>query len=211
MLKLKKQRNKKQKMKRNKKQKKMNNRIIIILFLTFMAGFSIQSFSGNGPGDPAGKGNGILGFGFGPGIPYYGGNGFGPAMLVHYDHGIWQAGPGTISLGGQIGTSFFWYNYAHKEVHYKESWTNLGFVFRGAYHYGWKVPGLDTYAGFGAGTIFSMYNDDGNNPGKNPSHIGFLPTCFFGGSYFFNDHVGLNAELGYNFSFASFGLNFRIP
>ncbi|MCX6266985.1 MAG: hypothetical protein NTW16_06455 [Bacteroidetes bacterium] len=188
----------------------MKTRTKIILVLIIMTGFSVQSFSGNGPEDPAGKGSGILGFGFGPGIPYYGGSGFGPAILVHYDHSIWQAGPGTISLGGQIGTSFFWYKDYHKEVQYKNSWTNLGFIFRGAYHYGWKVPGLDTYAGFGAGTVISMYNDGGYDPEKKHSHAGFLPTCFFGGSYFFNDVVGINAELGYNFAFASIGLNFRI-
>jgi hypothetical protein len=188
----------------------MKNIKTVILVMVIITGFSIQSYSGNGPVDPAGKGNGILGFGFGPGIPFYGGSGFGPAMLVHYDHSIWQAGPGTISLGGQIGTSFFWHNYSHKNVQYKYSWTNMGFVFRGAYHYGWKVPGLDTYAGFGAGTLISMYNDDGYDSGKKPTHAGFLPTCFFGGSYFFNDLVGVNAELGYNFSFASIGLNFRI-
>jgi len=56
--------------------------------------------------------------------------GFGPAILVHYDHTIWQAGPGAISLGGQIGTSFFHYNYVHQDVVYKYSWINMGFVFR---------------------------------------------------------------------------------
>ena len=189
----------------------MKNRITIILFLALMGGFSVPSFSGNGPLDPAGKGNGILGFGFGPGIPYYGGSGFGPAILVHYDHGIWQAGPGTISLGGQIGTSFFWYHFSHKDVDYKYSWTNLGFVFRGAYHYGWKVPGLDTYAGFGAGTWFSMYNDGGYvDSGRKSSHVDFLPTGFFGASYFFNNVIGVNAEFGYNFAYASIGLNFRL-
>jgi len=188
----------------------MKNIKTTIFFLALMAGFSFTSFSGNGPLDPAGKGNGILGFGFGPGIPYYGGSGFGPAILVHYDHGIWKAGPGTISLGGQIGTSFFWHNYSHEESHYKYTWTNMGFVFRGAYHYGWKVPGLDTYAGFGAGTWFSMYNDDGHDSGKKHSHAGFLPTVFFGGSYFFNDVVGVNTEFGYNFAYISVGLNFRL-
>jgi hypothetical protein len=182
-----------------------------ILLFAFMAGFSGSSFSGNGPVDPAGPGNGILGFGFGPGIPLYGGSGFGPAILVHYDHNIWQAGPGTVSLGGQIGTSFFTHHYVHQEVNYKYSWTNLGIVFRAAYHYGWKVPGLDTYAGFGAGTYYSMYNDGGySDSGKGSSQIGFLPTAFFGGSYFFNDVVGVNAELGYNFAYASIGLNFRL-
>jgi hypothetical protein len=187
----------------------MKTNITIILFLALMAGFSLKSFSGDGPVDPAGRGSGILGFGFGPGIPYNGGSGFGPAILVHYDHSIWQAGPGTVSLGGQIGTSFFWHNYSHKEVSYKYTWTNLGFVFRGAYHYGWKVPGLDTYGGFGAGTWFSMYNDGGYESGKQ-SHAGFLPTVFFGGSYFFNDVVGLNTEFGYNFAYVSIGLSIRL-
>jgi hypothetical protein len=188
----------------------MKNQLTILLFLVLMTGSSIQTFSGNGPVDPAGPGSGILGFSFGPGIPYYGGNGFGPAFLVHYDHSIWQAGPGTISLGGQIGSSFFWHNYTHKEVNYKYTWTNLGFVFRGAYHYGWKVPGLDTYAGFGAGTLFSMYNDDGYDSGKNHSHVEFLPTAFFGGTFFFNPAVGVNTEFGYNFAYISIGLNFRL-
>lgn len=190
---------------------KMKTSITIILFLAFIVGSPGQSFSGNGPVDPAGPGSGILGIGFGPGIPFYGGSGFGPAIIVHYDHSIWQAGPGTISLGGQIGTSFFWYHYSHQEVNYKYSWTNIGIVFRGAYHYGWKVPGLDTYAGFGAGTWFSMYNDGGYaDSGRNSSHVGFLPTVFFGGSYYFNEVVGVNAELGYNFAYASIGLNFRL-
>jgi hypothetical protein len=188
----------------------MNNRIFIILIFTLITGFSVRSAAGNGPLDPAGRGSGILGFGFGPGIPYYGGNGFGPAILVHYDHSIWQAGPGTISLGGQIGTSFFWHTYSHKEVQYNNTWTNIGFVFRGAYHYGWKVAGLDTYAGFGVGTLFSMYNDGGYYDDKKPSQVGFLPTAFFGGSYFFSQQVGLNAEFGYNFAFMSIGLNFRL-
>jgi hypothetical protein len=188
----------------------MKNRIILIILLAFTAVVSDYTYGGNGPLDPGGKGSGILGFGFGPGIPYYGGSGFGPAFLVHYDHSIWQAGPGAISLGGQIGTSFFWHDYAHHDDYYKNSWTNLGFVFRGAYHYGWKVPGLDTYAGFGAGTLFSMFNDGGYDYGKDSFHAQFLPTCFFGASYFFNDMVGLNSEVGYNFAYISIGLNFKL-
>ena len=56
----------------------------------------------------------------------------------------------------------------------------------------------------------SLYTDNGDFNGKSASSIGFLPTAFFGGSYFFNDVVGVNAEFGYNFSFASIGMNFRI-
>lgn len=176
--------------------------------LILMTGFSISSYSANGPMDPAGKGNGILGFGFGPGIGFYGGSGFGPAILVHYDHSLWEAGPGTISIGGQIGTSFFAHSYGNDG--YKDHWVNMGFVGRAAYHYGWDVAGLDTYAGFGAGTWFSMFNDDGNDNNKDDFSIGFLPTAFFGGSYFFNDMIGVNAEMGYNFAYFSVGLNFRV-
>lgn len=189
----------------------MKNHIKFILVLALMVGFSVPSISGNGPTDPAGRGSGVLGFGFGPGIPFYGGSGFGPAILIHYDHSIWQAGPGTISLGGQIATSFFWHNYSYYDLRYKYSWTNLGFVFRGAYHYGWKVPGLDTYAGFGAGTVFSMYNNGGyHDSGRRSSYVGFLPTFFMGGSYFFNNVVGLNSEFGYNFAYISIGMVFRL-
>lgn len=182
----------------------------VILVLALTAGFSVAGYSEKGPQDPAGKGNGIIGFGIGPGVPYYGGSGFGPAILFHYDHSIWEVGPGTISLGGQIGTSFFTHNFHDQGIDYKYSWFNMGFVFRGAYHYGWKVEGLDTYAGFGAGTWISMYNNDGFETGKNASSAGFLPTFFFGGSYFFNDLLGVNAEMGYNFAYFSVGLNFRI-
>ena len=177
-----------------------------LLILACITGLTLSSYSEKGPVDPAGPGTGIIGFGFGPGTGFYGGGGFGPAILVHYDHSIWQAGPGVISLGGQIGTSFF----RQKYTGYNYGWTNLGFVFRGAYHYGWKVPGLDTYAGLGAGTWVSIYDDAGYNPGKGSVGVGFLPTFFFGGSYYFNHLLGINAETGYNFAWFSVGLNFRL-
>ena len=77
----------------------MKRKAIFILVSFLACLMSLQAFAANGPKDPAGKGKGILGFGLGPGIGYYGGNGFGPAFLVHYDHSIWQAGPGTTSDG----------------------------------------------------------------------------------------------------------------
>lgn len=180
----------------------MKNKVRVILFAALIVFSSVSLFAQDGPKDPSGPGNGILGVGIGPGMGYYGG-GVGPAFVVHYDHGIWQVGPGTISLGGQFGTSFAWNSG-------NEFWTNTGFVGRAAYHYGWDVPGLDTYAGFGAGTVINFYSTDNVNSNKSTTHVGFLPTFFFGGSYYFNDIVGLNAEMGYNFTFFSFGVNFRI-
>lgn len=184
----------------------MKKLIKMFCVLALVAGFSVPSFSANGPVDPARPGTGIIGFGFGPGVPYWGSNGVGPAFLFHYDHSIWQAGPGVISLGGQIGTSFFTDNSSD----WDRSWTHTAFVFRGAYHYGWKVPGLDTYAGFGAGPRVSFYNGNHNGDDYNDTEFGFTPTSFLGGSYFFNHTFGVNAEMGFNLAYFSVGLNFRI-
>ena len=52
--------------------------------------------------------------------------------------------------------------------------------------------------------------DVNDNDNGNDVHVDFLPTAFFGGSYFFNDVIGVNAEFGYKFAYASIGLNFRI-
>ncbi len=189
----------------------MKNLTIILTLLMITAGIAVQPVSGQGPVNPAGAGTGILGFGFGPGIPYFGGSGFGPAILVHYDQSIWQAGPGSVSLGGQMGVSFFSTDFSHKGIPYTNRWTNFGIVFRSAYHYGWKVPGLDTYAGFGAGTLVNTYRNNEFGTSINDSQVGFLPTCFIGGTYFFNKVIGMNAEFGYNFAIASIGLDFRFP
>ena len=187
----------------------MKTHISLLLVLVLTTGLSFKS-TGQGPVDPARPGSGIFGFGFGPGIPYFGGGGFGPAILLHYDQSIWKAGPGSVSLGGQIGTSFYLNDFAHHNINYAERWTNLGFVFRAAYHCGWKVRGLDTYAGFGAGTLFSFYHNTEYGSGYQDTKVGFLPTCFIGGSYFFNRTVGMNAEFGYTVAFASIGMDFRI-
>lgn len=188
----------------------MKNRRVLLLSLALLFILSVPAFSSGGPGDPGRKGSGELRLGFGPGIPYYGSNGFGPAFLANYDHNIWQVGPGTISLGGQIATSFFWQNYTHQGESYRHRWSHVGVIFRSAYHYDWRVPGLDTYAGFGAGMLFSTFDNNGNESDKESFNLSFLPTAFVGISYFFNELIGINAECGYNFSYASIGISFRI-
>ena len=183
----------------------------VILFCLVVSGIlSVSTLGANGPKDPGGVGNGAIGFGIGPGLGFYGSTGVGPAFLVHYDQSLWQAGPGCLSLGGQIGTSFFSNSYDISGTGYKAHWINFGFIGRCAYHYGWKVPGLDTYGGFGAGSRISLYSDNNDLTDKKGLEIGFQPTAFFGATYYFNDVVGVNAEMGENFAFFSFGLNFRI-
>ena len=81
---------------------------------------------------------------------------------------------------------------------------------RGAYHYGWDVKGLDTYAGLPLGIGFSAYSGD-----DNPGYHGSTPVfpylgVFFGASYYFNKFIGINGEVGYNSTYANVGVIFRL-
>lgn len=130
--------------------------------------------------------------------------------MDNYDQNIWQAGPGTISLGGQIGVSFFSRDYTTDNHLYKNRWSNVAVIARGAYHYGWGLPGFDTYAGIGAGPLLCMFDNDGYDNGRKSSHLTILPAAFAGVTYFFNNIIGINAECGYNLAYASAGITFRI-
>ena len=67
--------------------------------------------------------------------------------------GLWQAGPGTISLGGEFGGTF---SSGGKLDNYKaHTFVVAG---RSAWHHGWNVKGLDTYAGLAAGAGFNQFS-----------------------------------------------------
>jgi hypothetical protein len=117
----------------------------------------------------------LLNFGFGPGIHFYSGYtaGFGPGFQVAFEKGMWQLGPGVLTLGAEVGMSYFsytntYYGYYigevfHPDVSYTYRWFSFIMAARCAYHYGWKIPGLDTYGGVAAGMRFlsfsSTYSD----------------------------------------------------
>ncbi|HPT09108.1 MAG TPA: hypothetical protein PL087_01750 [Bacteroidales bacterium] len=160
------------------------------------------------PVDPMSQGNWLLNFGPGSGVPVFGnGIGVGPAMKVAFEAGLWELGPGVLTMGGEAGFSFF----AHKfGQDWRETWVNVMFGARSAYHYGWQVRGLDTYAGIplGIGFCANTYDDQ-------PGHDNAFPVypyfgIFFGTSYFFTPMVGVNAEVGYNSTYANVGLVFRM-
>jgi hypothetical protein len=160
------------------------------------------------PVDPMSEGSWVIAAGVGPGTHVFGnGFGFGPGFKVFFENGTWQLGPGVLSLGGEVGFSFFSYHFGNA---YHESWVNYMFGARSAYHYGWKVPGLDTYGGIPLGLGFSAHSYD-NYPG----YKGYSPVfpylgLFVGASYFFNDHIGLNGEFGYNVTYANIGVIFKL-
>jgi hypothetical protein len=164
------------------------------------------------PIDPMDQGSWVIGVGVGPGTPVSGnGYGFGPGFKVFVENGTWQLGPGVLSLGGEVGFSFFSYHWVDRDIRYHESWVNYMFGARSAYHYGWDVKGLDTYAGIPLGIGFSTHNYDnvvGYKGGNHPVFPYF--GLFVGTSYFFNNQIGINGELGYNVTYANIGVIFKL-
>jgi hypothetical protein len=160
------------------------------------------------PTNPMSQGSWILGVGIGPGIPVFGnGYGFGPGFKVYFENGTWQLGPGVLSLGGDVGFSFFSESFLDGG---RETWLNFMFGARSAYHYGWDVPGLDTYGGIPLGIGFSAYSHNNIEGYRGAQNIFPYVGFFLGASYFFNHQVGLNGEVGYNVTYANIGVIFKL-
>jgi hypothetical protein len=159
-------------------------------------------------------------FGFGPGIHYYNAYaaGFGPAFAASFEKGMWKLGPGVLTLGAETGLSYFSYSGYYGEPYgdYKYNWMSFVMAARSAYHYGWQVPGLDTYGGIAMGMRFlafsSTYSDlyNGYYGYYNPAPVNFFGGIFVGTSYFFNNVIGINGELGFNIDYAQIGLIFKL-
>jgi hypothetical protein len=188
----------------------MNRIKIVVLCIIVISVTVINPVAGQfqGPLDPVRLDSWVINAGMGPGSHYFGnGTGFGPALKVSFEKGMWDLGPGVITLGGEYTTSFFAANYGNG---YRETWVNAIFGARAAYHYGWNVEGLDTYAGFPAGIGFCIHSYD-DFPGYKGSQPVYPYAGFFlGASYFFNKNIGINGELGYNATQANIGVVWKI-
>ncbi len=165
------------------------------LFLAAFLSVSVRAQQSNLQGDiaPFGVGSATANLGVGVGAPYDGDNGgFGFKLAAEY--GIWQAGPGVISLGPEVGMSIS-SNYHHL---YNDNYRGHTLVVaaRGAYHYGWGVAGLDTYGGFSFGPGFHHLENKTTGFTDNTT----LPIfgAFVGASYFINPQFGFNAEAGFD-------------
>jgi len=180
-----------------------------IILLVILAGLLVPSrvYPGN-PLDPVRVGRWFVNVGVGPGVhPFGNGIGFGPALKGAFETGMWDVGPGVITLGGEAAFSFFSHHYGQG---WNESWVNFMAGARSAYHYGWNVDGLDTYGGIPLGIGFCAHSS-GNHPGNE----GYTPVypylgVFFGASWFFTKDIGINAEVGYNSTYANIGMVFKL-
>lgn len=172
--------------------------LLVTGILTSSVSFAQTHGGGNGPENPVQVGSVVFNIGLGVGGNYRGdsyGTAFGAKAAVEF--GLWQAGPGVITLGPEIGGSFSngGYNYTGNNGNYR---SNIFIIAgRAAWHYGWEVKGLDTYGGFSAGVGFHHwgYKDDPNYDYNEtiPVFGGFL-----GASYFITPTFGFNAEVGYD-------------
>jgi hypothetical protein len=157
------------------------------------------------PVTPMRVGSTTLNLGIGVGAQYdghYYRNPFGTKIAAEW--GLWQAGPGVITLGGEIGGSFA--NAGDYDGYHDYRTRTIVTAVRSAWHYGWKVKGLDTYGGLSAGLGFEHYGyPDHYNNDVIPVFGGFV-----GASYFFSPGFGVNAEAGYDITAFQVGVIFKL-
>lgn len=159
------------------------------------AGLCLGTFSkAQGPMEPMQKGSVTFNAGVGIGNEYnsnYYNSAFGTKAAI--EAGLWQAGPGVITLGGQVGASF-----SNGGGRYNDYKTQTVIVAgRSAWHHGWNVKGLDTYAGLSAGAGFNNYKYYNNGKVKESEVIPVFGG-FIGASYFVTPVFGFNIEAGYD-------------
>ena len=120
------------------------------------------------------------------------------------EFGIWQAGPGVVSLGFETGGTF---SSGGRYDDFKSR--TIVIAGRSAWHYGWKVTGLDTYAGVSAGAGFHHYSYKNTN---NVDYDDVIPVFggFIGASYFLSPKFGVNVEAGYDITQLQAGIIFKL-
>jgi hypothetical protein len=118
--------------------------------------------------------------------------------------GMWNAGPGVITLGAEVGGSF---SSGGALDNYKAH--TLVIAGRSAWHHGWNINGLDTYAGLSAGAGFNQYSYNKNGKIKQNEVVPVFGG-FVGASYFITPSFGFNVEGGYDITQIQAGIIFKL-
>ena len=179
-------------------------------FLIFALGFSTisyaQSSKTHSPVTPVRVGTAIVNLGIGVGAEYNGDyyrSAFGTKISAEW--GLWHAGPGVITLGPEFGGSFSGGGYYDN---YKTS--TVIAAMRSAWHYGWRVPGLDTYGGLSAGVGFNHYRYRNADVDYSKTDVFPVVGAYLGASYFVTPQFGFNAEAGYDITNFQVGFVFKL-
>ena len=112
---------------------------------------------------------------------------WGLPLYVGFDYGIHE----DISIGGE----FVFHSYNEEWDHYHYTHNVFSIAFTANYHFNriLKMPSdWDFYAGANVGINF--WNSPGDYPGDHHTSVGLGVQV--GGRYFFNEHFGLNLEVG---------------
>jgi hypothetical protein len=177
--------------------------ILMIGFCFHQSAFSQSKNVASGPTTPMQVGSLFVNVGFGIGAGYKNPTYSTPwGFKVAAEYGVWQAGPGVITLGPEVGATF-------SGDHYNDnSYISSTFIVAGrsAWHYGWGVPGLDTYGGFSAGIGFNHYTKPGYDYNSPVPAFG----VFAGASYFISPTFGFNSEFGYDITNFQVGVVFKL-
>ena len=153
---------------------------------------------------PFQKGTSVVNLGIGIGSAWSSlGNGR-PAINLSFEHGLWDAGPGVISIGGfaeNVG-------YKYQSVGYSQKWNFTVVGVRSAYHYNGftNVPQLDPYGGLMLGYNIVSYSSTGNYPDASNYGSGMGFAFFVGSRWFFTNNLGAFAEIGYGSTVLKAGL-----
>ncbi len=188
---------------------KRKNKIVVILFFVFGITVSATAQSRKGLITPFRKGSMTLNLGVGFGTDYK--NEFRSSSAIGtkaaLEFGIWQAGPGVISLGIEGGATAS----NRTDRYYRDDFRARTIVFAGrsAWHYGWRVPGLDTYAGLSGGVGFHHY-EYYDNRRYDDNEVFPVIGGFVGVSYFFTPSFGVNAEAGFDITSIQGGVIFKL-
>lgn len=185
-------------------------RLVCIVIFISISGISYGQHhpQANGPVTPVQVGSVTVNGGIGAG-GYYDGDYYNApfGLKAAVEFGLWQAGPGVITLGGEIGGSFSNGGYANYNNYSSRTIIVAG---RAAWHYGWQVPGLDTYGGVSAGLGFHHYQFDNAPNTYSHNSVIAVPGIFVGASYFVTPTFGFNAEAGHDITDIQFGVVFKI-
>ncbi|MFM6925157.1 MAG: hypothetical protein ACKOU7_06610 [Ferruginibacter sp.] len=182
---------------------KTKNKISAILLVMALSLASVSN--AQSPMAPVKKGSVTFSAGVGLGNEYssdYYNAAFGSKAVI--EAGLWNAGPGVISLGGEIGSSF-----SNGGIYSNYKTSTIVVAGRSAWHYGWKVKGLDTYAGLSAGAGFHNYRYDKNGYVKETEVIPVF-AGFAGASYFVTPDFGFNVEVGNDITRLQGGIVFKL-
>jgi hypothetical protein len=170
---------------------KKQNLISAILFGLCISLTAVSAAQNRRSVTPVEKGSITFNAGVGVGTQYnsnYYNSAFGTKAAL--EAGLWQAGPGVITLGIEAGSSF-----SSGGIYDNYKTSTFVVAGRSAWHHGWNINGLDTYAGLSAGVGFQHYQYDKNGY-VNQNEVIPVFGGFVGASYFITPTFGFNVEAG---------------